>query len=132
MNQLLLGLQSDPFLVTVVVGIVWPLVQAALDRPYWTPRRRKVLLACVAVVVSLAIWVSGSYPASWQLFVTQASVFLGVAWSVFQVLSAVKVNGASLIEWAGALTPGGETVDELHLRDLAPLSGGDAGGDRAQ
>lgn len=132
MNQLLLGLQSDPFLVTVVVGIVWPLVQAALDRPYWTPRRRKVLLACVAVVVSLAIWVSGSYPASWQLFVTQASVFLGVAWSVFHVLSAVKVNGASLIEWAGALTPGGETVDELHLRDLAPLSGGDAGGDRAQ
>ena len=132
MNQLLLGLQSDPFIVTVVVGIVWPLVQAALDRPYWTPRRRKVLLAVVAVVVSLAVWVSGSYPASWQLFVTQASVFLGVAWSVFQVLSAVKVNGASLIDWAGALTPGGETVDELHLRDLAPLSGGDAGGDRAQ
>ncbi|WP_302701501.1 hypothetical protein [uncultured Actinomyces sp.] len=132
MNQLLLGLQSDPFIVTVVVGIVWPLVQAALDRPYWTPRRRKVLLAVVAVVVSLAVWVSGSYPASWKLFVTQASVFLGVAWTVFQVLSAVKVNGASLIDWAGAITPGGETVDELHLRDLAPLPGGDAGGDRAQ
>ena len=132
MNSILLGLQSDPFVVTVVVGLIWPVVQAALDRPYWTPRRRKVLLACVAVVVSLAVWVSGSYPASWQMFVTQASVFLGVAWSVFQVLSTVKVNGASLIEWAGALTPGGETVDELHLRDLAPLSGGDAGGDRAQ
>lgn len=132
MNQLLLGLQSDPFLVTVVVGLIWPLLQAALDRPYWTPARRKVLLAGVAVVVSVAVWVSGSYPATWQLLLTQASVFLGIAWSVFQVLSAVKINGVSLIDWAGALTPGGETVDELHLRDLAPLSGGDAGGDRAQ
>ena len=126
MNNLLLGLQSDPFLVTVVVGLIWPLVQAALDRPYWTPERRKLLLAVVAVVVSVAVWVSGSYPATWQLLLTQASVFLGIAWSVFQVLSAVKINGASLIDWAGALTPGGETVDDLHL------SGGDAGGDRAQ
>lgn len=132
MNQLLLGLQSDPFVVTVVVGLIWPLVQAALDRPYWTPARRKLLLAGVAVLVSLAVWVSGSYPATWQLIVAQASVFLGVAWSVFQVLSAVKINGASLIDWAGALTPGGETVDDLHLRGLAPLSGGDAGGERAQ
>ena len=126
MNQLLLGLQSDPFLVTVVVGIVWPLVQAALDRPSWTPARRKILLAVAAVIVSLAVWVSGSYPATWQLLLTQASVFLGIAWSVFQVLSTVKINGVSLIAWAGALTPGGETVDDLHL------SGGDAGGDRAQ
>lgn len=122
MNSILLGLQSDPFLVTVVVGLIWPLVQAALDRPYWTPARRKALLAVVAVIVSLAVWVSGSYPATWQLLLTQASVFLGIAWSVFQVLSAVKINGASLIDWAGALTPGGETVDDLHL----------SGGDRAQ
>ena len=132
MNNLLLGLQSDPFIVTVVVGLIWPLLQAALDRPYWTPARRKLLLAGVAVAVSLAVWVSGTYPATWQLLLTQASVFLGIAWSVFQVLSTVKVNGASLIDWAGAITPGGETVDELHLRALAPLSGGDAGGDRAQ
>ena len=126
MNDLLLGLHADPFLTTVVVGMIWPMVQAALDRPYWTPARRKVLLAGVAVVVSLAVWVSGSYPATWQLFLAQASVFLGIAWSVFQVLSAVKINGASLIDWAGALTPGGETVDDLHL------SGGDAGGGSAQ
>lgn len=132
MNNLLLGLQSDPFLVTVVVGLIWPLVQATLDKPYWTPRRRKILLAVVAVIVSLAVWVWGSYPATWQLILAQASVFLGIAWSVFQVLSSVKINGASLIDWAGALTPGGETVDDLHLRGLANLSGGDAGGDRAQ
>lgn len=136
MNQLLLGLQSDPFLVTVVVGLIWPIVQAALDRPYWTPARRKVLLAGVAVVVSIAVWVSGSYPATWQLFLAQASVFLGIAWSVFQVLSSVKINGVSLIDWAGALTPGGETVDDvrkytdlnafLASRDAARGSGGDS------
>lgn len=131
MNNLLLGLQSDPFLVTVVVGLIWPVVQAALDRPYWTPARRKVLLAGVAVVVSVAVWVSGSYPATWQLFLAQASVFLGIAWSVFQVLSGIKVNGISIIDWAGALTPGGETVDDLHVRGVN-LSGGDSGGDRAQ
>lgn len=138
MNQLLLGLQSDPFLVTVGVGLIWPVVQASLDRPYWTPRRRKVLLACVAVVVSLAVWVSGSYPATWQLFLAQASVFLGIAWSVFQVLSAVKINGISIIDWAGALTPGGETVDDLRkatdlnafLADYRATRG--SGGDRAQ
>lgn len=126
MSQLFLGLQSDPFIVTGVVGLIWPLVQAALDRPYWTPRRRKVLLAGVAVIVSLAVWASGSYPATWQLFLAQASVFLGIAWSVFQVLSGIKINGVSLIDWAGALTPGGGTVDDLHL------SGGGSGGDRAQ
>lgn len=132
MNSILLGLQSDPFLVTVVVGLIWPLVQAALDRPYWTPARRKLLLAVVAVVVSLAVWVSGTYPATWQMFLTQASVFLGIAWSVFQVLSAVKINGASLIDWAGAITPGGETVDDLHVRGIMNLSRRVAGGDRAQ
>lgn len=138
MNNLLLGLQSDPFLVTVVVGLIWPIVQAALDRPYWTPARRKILLAGVAVVVSVAVWVSGSYPATWQLFLAQASVFLGIVWSVFQVLSAVKINGVSLIDWAGALTPGGETVDEVRkYSDLnAWLAARDkersAGGDRAQ
>ena len=122
--------------MTVVVGLIWPIVQAALDRPYWTPARRKVLLAGVAVVVSIAVWVSGSYPATWQLFLAQASVFLGIAWSVFQVLSSVKINGVSLIDWAGALTPGGETVDDvrkytdlnafLASRDAARGSGGDS------
>ena len=132
MNNLLLGLQSNPFITTVVVGLIWPLVQAALDRPYWTPARRKILLAVVAVVVSVAVWVSGSYPATWQLFLAQASVFLGIAWSVFQVLSAVKINGVSLINWAGAMTPGGETVDDVRLNAAFPMSGGDAGGDSAQ
>lgn len=113
MNDLLLGLHNDPFLTTVVVGLVWPMVQAALDRPYWTSTRRKILLAVVAGVVSLAVWVSGTYPATWRLLIAQAGVFLGIAWSVFQVLSAIRINGVSLIEWVGAVTPGGESVEEV-------------------
>lgn len=132
MNDLLLGLHKDPFMTTVVVGLIWPMVQAALDRPYWTPARRKVLLAVVAVIVSLAVWVSGTYPATWRLLIAQAGIFLGIAWSVFQVLSAIRINGVSLIDWAGALTPGGESVDDVRLNAALPLSGGDAGGDRAQ
>jgi hypothetical protein len=112
-NDLLLGLHADPFLTTVVVGMIWPMVQAALDRPYWTPARRKILLAIVAGVVSLAVWVSGTYPATWRLLIAQAGVFLGVAWSVFQVLSTIRINGASLIDWVGAVTPGGESVEEV-------------------
>lgn len=113
MNDLLLGLHADPFLTTVVVGMIWPMVQAALDRPYWTPARRKILLAIVAGVVSLAVWVSGTYPATWRLLIAQAGVFLGVAWSVFQVLSTIRINGAGLIDWVGAVTPGGESIEEV-------------------
>ena len=113
MNDLLLGLHTDPFLTTVVVGLIWPMMQAALDRPYWTPTRRKILLAIVAVVVSLAVWISGTYPATWRLIIAQVSVFLGIAWSVFQVLSAIRINGVTLIDWVGAVTPGGESVEEV-------------------
>ncbi len=113
MNSLLLGLHQDPFVTTVIVGIVWPLVQAALDKPWWTRGRRVALLAIVAAAVTAAVWVSGSYPATWKLLTSQLTVFLGTAWSVYQILAAVKINGVSLIDWVGAVTPGGQSVDEL-------------------
>lgn len=113
MNSLLLGLQNDPFITTVIVGIVWPLVQAALDKPWWTRGRRVALLAIVALIVTAGIWISGSYPATWQLLTSQLTVFLGTAWSVYQVLAAVRINGASLLDWVGAVTPGGKAVSDL-------------------
>lgn len=113
MNDLLLGLHQDPFITTVVIGLLWPLVQAALDRPWWTRGRRVALLAIVAAVVTVGVWVAGSYPATWQLLTSQASVFLGVAWAVYQVLAAVKINGVSLLDWVGAVTPGGQAVSDL-------------------
>ena len=113
MNSFLLGLQSDPFITTVVIGLIWPVVQAVLDKPWWTRGRRVGLLAVVALVVTAAVWLSGSYPATWQLIISQATVFLGTAWSVYQILAAVKINGASILDWVGAATPGGQPLDEL-------------------
>lgn len=113
MNALLLNLHQDPFVTTVIVGLVWPLVQAALDRPWWTRGRRVGLLAIVAGIVTVGVWLSGSYPATWQLLTSQLTVFLGTAWSVYQVLAAIKINGASLLDWVGAVTPGGQSLEEL-------------------
>lgn len=113
MNGLLLGLQSDPFITTVAIGLIWPIIQAALDRPWWTRARRVALLAIVAGLVTVGVWISGSYPATWQLLTSQLTVFLGTAWSVYQILAAVKINGASLLDWVGAVTPGGQSLEEL-------------------
>ena len=115
MNQsdILRGLQSDPFVTSVLIGVVWPFIQAALDRPYWTRERRVWLTITVAVVVTAGVWISGSYPATWKLIVSQATVFLGVAWTVFQILSRIRIGGVSIIEWTGALTPGGETIADI-------------------
>ncbi|WP_276739438.1 hypothetical protein [Actinomyces bouchesdurhonensis] len=133
MNQsdILLGLQSDPFVTSVLIGVVWPLIQAALDRPYWTRQRRVWLTVAVAVVVTVGVWVSGSYPATWQLIVSQATVFLGVAWTVYQVLSGIRISGVSIINWAGALTPGGESVDDVRANAGEAVTTGESGGDLA-
>ena len=128
-SDILLGLQSDPFVTSVLIGVVWPLIQAALDRPYWTRQRRVWLLAAVAVVVTAGVWVSGSYPATWQLIVSQASVFLGVAWAVFQILSGIKIGGVSIIDWAGAITPGGETIDDVRASADEAVTRRDSGGE---
>lgn len=113
MNDLLLSLHQDPFVMTVLCGIIWPLVQAALDKPWWTRERRVGLLVVVALVVTAGVWVAGVYPATWRLLTAQLSVFLGVAWSVYQALSSVKVNGWSLLDWVGVVTPGGVDRDDL-------------------
>lgn len=113
MSDLLLGLQSDPFITTVVIGLIWPLIQAALDRPWWIRERRVGLLVVVALVVTAGVWVAGVYPATWRLLTAQLSVFLGVAWSVYQVLASIKISGWSLLDWVGAVTPGGASVTDL-------------------
>ena len=113
MNNLILNLHQDPFITTVLIGLIWPIIQASLDKPWWTRERRVGLLVVVALVVTAGVWVAGVYPATWRLFTAQLSLFLGVAWSVYQVLAAVKINGVSLIDWVGAVTPGGASTGDL-------------------
>lgn len=114
LNSLLLGLIQHPFVATVVVGIVWPLIQASLDKPWWTRRRRVILLAAASVVLSLGIWLMGVYPWAWEMIATQTSMILGIAWSTYQVLAAVRINGVRLLDWVGILTPGGEAYEPKH------------------
>lgn len=113
MNDLIINLHQDPFVMTVLCGLVWPLIQAALDKPWWTRERRVGLLVVVALVVTACVWVAGVYPATWRLLTAQLSVFLGVTWSVYQVLASIKIGGWSLLDWVGAVTPGGANVEDL-------------------
>lgn len=100
-------LTIDPFVTTVVVGIVWPLVQAALDKPWWTHKRRIVLVSVAATVLSVGIWLVSEYPATVEYLATQLTALLGIFWAVYQILSHVKIGGESLLEWVGMVTPGG-------------------------
>ena len=113
MSDLLRRLQSDPFITTVMIGLIWPLIQASLDKPWWTRPRRVGMLVVVALVVTAGVWVAGVYPATWRLLTAQLSVFLGTAWSVYQVLASIKINGWSLLDWVGAVTPGGANIKDL-------------------
>lgn len=113
MTDLIINLHQDPFIMTILCGLVWPLIQAVLDKPWWTRERRIGILVVVALVVTAGVWVAGVYPATWRLLTAQLSVFLGVTWSVYQVLASIKINGWSLLDWVGAVTPGGANTEDL-------------------
>lgn len=106
MNQVI----THPFVTTVIIGIVWPLIQAALDKPTFKKSQRVAMVVIVGVLGALAIWLVGRYPLQWGQLTQWTVQILGFAWASYQALSAVKINGVSLIEWAGIVTPGGETL----------------------
>lgn len=111
---------SDPFVTTVILGTLWPLVQAALDRPWWTRGRRVALVVGAAVVLTVGAWALSAYPLQVELLAGQVGKFLGVAWAGYQVLSRIKIGGVSVLNWAGIVTPGGETRDHYTPRHEAP------------
>ena len=111
------SLISDPFITTVVLGILWPLIQAALDRPWWTRGRRATLLTTGA-------WAISAYPLAVETLAAQTGRFLGFAWLAFQALSHIKIHGITVIEWAGILTPGGETRTDYTPRHATGAPGG--------
>lgn len=93
--------------VTAVAAIVWPLVQAALDKPYWTASRRRVIALVAIVVIAAGTWLVGAYPATVEAATTQVLSVAGLVLGAFNVLKGVKVNGISILDWAGIVTPGG-------------------------
>ena len=113
------ALISDPFVTTVILGVLWPLIQAALDRPYWTRGRRVALVVAAAVVLTVGAWALSAYPMQADVLAAQAAKFLGFAWVGYQVLSHVKIGGVSVLSWAGIVTPGGETREAYQPRHEA-------------
>lgn len=113
------ALISDPFVTTVILGTLWPLIQAALDRPWWTRGRRVALVVAAAVVLTVGAWALSAYPLQVELLAGQIGKFLGFAWVAYEALSRIKISGVSILGWAGIITPGGETRDHYTPRHEA-------------
>ena len=94
------ALVSDPFVTTVILGTLWPLIQAALDRPRWTRGRRVALVVTAAVVLTAGTWALSAYPLQAELLAGQIGKFLGFAWVAYEALSRIKIGGVSILGWA--------------------------------
>lgn len=93
--------------LTAAAAIVWPLIQAALDKPYWTAGRRRLIALAAIAVIAVGTWFAGAYPATVEAAVTQVLSVAGLTLGAFNILKSVKVNGISALDWAGIVTPGG-------------------------
>ena len=113
------ALVSDPFVTTVILGTLWPLIQAALDRPYWTRGRRVALVVTAAVVLTVGAWALSAYPLQVEVLAAQVGKFLGFAWVAYEALSRIRIGGVSVLSWAGIITPGGETREAYQPRHEA-------------
>lgn len=94
-------------ILTAVAAVVWPLVQAALDKPYWTASRRRAITLAAVVVIAVGTWFVGAYPANAEAVTAQVLSVAGLILGAFNILKTVKINGISILDWAGIVTPGG-------------------------
>lgn len=96
--------------LTAVAAVAWPLVQAALDKPYWTAGRRRALTLAAVVLIAAGTWFVGAYPATAASAVNHVLAVAGLVLGAFNVLKSVKIGGISILDWAGIATPGGVTL----------------------
>lgn len=96
--------------LTAVAAVAWPFIQAALDKPYWTSGRRRALTLAAVVLIAAATWFVGAYPATAASATNHALAVAGLVLGAFNALKAVKINGISILDWAGIATPGGVTL----------------------
>lgn len=93
--------------LTAVAAVVWPLIQAALDKPYWTASRRRAITLAAVVAIAVGTWFVGAYPANAEAITAQVLSVAGLVLGAFNILKTIKVNGISVLDWAGIVTPGG-------------------------
>lgn len=96
--------------LTAVAAVAWPFVQAALDKPYWTAGRRRALTLAATVLIAAGTWFVGAYPASAASATNHVLAVAGLVLGAFNILKSVKINGVSILDWAGIVTPGGVTL----------------------
>lgn len=96
--------------LTAVAAVAWPFVQAALDKPYWTAGKRRTLTLAAVVLIAAGTWLAGAYPATVEAATNQLVAVAGLVLGAFNILKSVKINGVSILDWAGIITPGGVTL----------------------
>lgn len=96
--------------LTAVAAVAWPFVQAALDKPYWTAGKRRALTLAAIVLIAAGTWFVGVYPATAEAATSQLLAVAGLVLGAFNILKSVKINGISILDWAGIVTPGGVTM----------------------
>lgn len=96
--------------LTAVAAVAWPFIQAALDKPYWTASKRRALTLAAVVLIAAGTWFVGAYPATAEGAVSQLLAVAGLVLGAFNILKTVKINGISILDWAGIVTPGGVTL----------------------
>lgn len=96
--------------VTAVAAIAWPFIQAALDKPYWTAGKRRALTLAAVALIAAGTYFVGAYPATAEAATTQLLSVAGLVLGAFNILKSVKINGISILDWAGIVTPGGVTL----------------------
>lgn len=96
--------------LTAVAAVAWPFVQAVLDKPYWTAGKRRALTLAAVVLIAAGTWLVGAYPATAEAAVNQLLSVAGLILGAFNILKSVKINGISVLDWAGIVTPGGVTL----------------------
>lgn len=98
--------------LTAAAAIVWPLIQAALDKPWWTAPRRRALTLAAVIVIAAGTHMVGAYPETAASLVNHVLIVAGLVLGAFNVLKTVKINGISVLDWAGIVTPGGVDLRE--------------------
>lgn len=96
--------------LTAVAAVAWPFIQAALDKPYWTAGKRRALALAAVVLIAAGTWLAGAYPATAEAAVNQLLAVAGLVLGAFNALKSLKINGLSILDWAGIVTPGGVTL----------------------
>lgn len=108
----------EPVMASGLVALAMPLVQAVMDRPEWTPSRRRVLALALALAGTVLVWLGGAHPHAASVALAQLGTAVGASQAAFTALKQLGV-----IDWVGAVTPGGETREAYRARHRAGGAG---------